>query len=39
MRPAADWFADQVDAQPEGNPPVWQRLSAGEGAKGPRLYE
>lgn len=39
MRPVAVWFDDQVDARPEGSPPVWQRLSAGEGAKGPRLYD
>ena len=37
MRPVADWFADQIEALPEDAPPVWQRLSAGDGAKGPRL--
>ncbi len=39
MRPVADWFADQVDARPGNAPPLWQRLSAGDGAKGPRLYD
>jgi len=39
MCPVAVWFADQVDARPEDARPVWQRLSAGDGAKGPRLYD
>lgn len=39
MRSGADWFADQIEALPEDAPPVWQRLSAGDGAKGPRLYD
>ena len=38
MRPVADWFAEQIEVLPEGAP-VWQRLSAGDGAKGPRLYD
>ena len=32
MRPVTDWIKDL----PAG---AWQRLSAGEGAKGPRLYD
>ena len=32
LRPVTDWIEDL----PEG---AWQRLSAGEGAKGPRLYD
>ena len=36
--PVADWFADQVAALP-ARTRVWHRLSAGEGAKGPRLYD
>jgi SRSO17 transposase len=39
MRPVAAWFADQLAARPEDAAPVWQRLSAGEGAQGPRLYD
>lgn len=39
MRPVAEWLADQVEARPEDAPSVWQRLSAGDGAKGPRLYD
>lgn len=39
LRPVAVWFADPVDARPADAPPIWQRLSAGEGAKGPRLYD
>ena len=32
MRPVATWIEDLPDAD-------WQRLSAGDGAKGPRLYD
>ena len=39
MRPVAEWLTDQIDARPDDAPPVWQRLSAGDGAKGPRLYD
>lgn len=39
MRPVTVWLADQVEARPEDAPSVWQRLSAGDGAKGPRLYD
>lgn len=39
MRPVSEWFADQVDARPGNAPLLWQRLSAGDGAKGPRLYD
>jgi SRSO17 transposase len=36
--PVAEWFEDQLAALPAGAE-VWQRLSAGDGAKGPRLYD
>ena len=38
LRPVADWFADEVAILP-ARARVWHRLSAGEGAKGPRLYD
>lgn len=37
-RPVAQWCAEQIEALP-ADTPVWQRLSAGAGAKGPRLYD
>lgn len=39
MRPVAEWSTDQIDARSDDAPPVWQRLSVGDGAKGPRLYD
>ncbi len=38
LRPVTDWFADEVAALP-ARTRVGHRLSAGEGAKGPRLYD
>lgn len=36
--PVAEWFEDQLEALP-ATETVWQRVSAGAGAKGPRVYD
>ena len=37
LKPVADWLED-IPTTPGGDP-RWQRLSAGDGSKGPRLYD